>query len=107
MLTENARPICVIDDKKIDRFCLLPGAKHADDFFNAGYKPGDTELLRKNISDSFDNNKAVDRYISSDNVEKFSIFMELGVTKKKRFRTVWQKDTPDSTARFITAHRED
>lgn len=31
--------------------------------------------------------------------------MELGVTKTRRFRTCWQKDTPDSKPRIITAFR--
>ena len=40
-------------------------------------------------------------------IERFSIFTELGVDKKKRFRTVWQKDTSESVPRIITVHRED
>lgn len=49
----------------------------------------------------------VDRIVFSNEVERFSIFMQLGVKKKKRFRSVWQKDTPESEPRLITAHRED
>ena len=107
MLTKAPEKNCIIADDKIDRFFLLPGAKHCDDFFAAGYRPGDTELLRYDISNGFDYKKAVDVSISPYNVEKFSIFMELGVTAKKRFRTVWQKDTPESVPRLITAYREE
>lgn len=107
MLTKQAENKCEIIDKKINSFCLLPGAKHAEDFFDVGYKPGDTDLLRNDMSSAFDYKNAVDISVSSDNVEKFSVFMDLGVDKKKRFRTVWQKDTPESTPRLITAHRED
>ena len=107
MLTKETENKCEIIDKKINSFCLLPGAKHAEDFFDVGYKPGDTDLLRNDMSNAFDYKKAVDKKISSDNVEKFSIFMDLGVSQKKRFRTVWQKDTPESIPRLITAHRED
>lgn len=84
---------------------MLEGAKHAQEFFDVGYSPADGERLRKDISDNFDIRKAVEKKVANG-VEKFSIFMDLGVTQKKRFRTVWQKDTPDSIPRIITAHRE-
>ena len=37
---------------------------------------------------------AVDNIKSDDGIGKISIFAELGIDKKKRFRTVWQNDTP-------------
>lgn len=96
-----------IHPNKINKFCLDPNGKHSNDFFDVGYKTGDFDALYQDILKNFDEGQIVDRVLSDDNVEKFSIFMELGVDKKKRFRTVWQKDTPDSKPRFITAHRED
>ena len=98
---------CVIANEKIERFCLLPGAKHSEDFFGVGYRPDDRILLINDILDGFDMTKAVDAAVSPENVRKFSIFMYLGVSRKKRFRTVWQQDTPHSISRFITAYRED
>lgn len=98
---------CDIASDKINKFFLKPGAKHSQDFFDVGYTQDDFERLKKDLKDCFDYEKAVDKTVSDNGVEKFSIFTELGVDKKKRFRTVWQKDTPDSTPRIITAHRED
>lgn len=92
---------------KINKFCLDPKGKHADEFFSVGYKPGDYEILYQDLMRNFDESKIVDKVNPGDGVERFSVFMDLGVDKKKRFRTVWQKDTPDSKPRFITAHRED
>ncbi len=96
-----------IHPNKINKFCLDPNGKHSNEFFDVGYKTGDFDALYQDILKNFDEGQIVDRVLSDDKVEKFSIFMELGVDKKKRFRTVWQKDTPDSKPRFITAHRED
>lgn len=95
-----------IHDDKINKFCLKQGSKHAEEFFNVGYEPSDGELLKHDILTQTTNER-VDIKIDGTGVEKFSIFMELGKTKKKRFRTVWQKDTPSSKPRLITAHRED
>lgn len=96
-----------IHPDKINKFCLDPKGKHANEFFSVGYKPGDYEILYQDLMKNFDESKIVDKVDPGDGVERFSVFMNLGVDKKKRFRTVWQKDTPDSKPRFITAHRED
>jgi hypothetical protein len=98
---------CEIAPDKINKFFLKPNAKRSKEFFDVGYKPTDFELLDKDLKASFDYSKAVDKVILDNGVEKFSIFTELGVDRKKRFRTVWQKDTPESIPRIITAHRED
>lgn len=98
---------CEIAPDKINKFFLKPNAKHSDDFFNIGYKVTDFELLDKDLKACFDYSKAVDKVVFDNGVERFSIFTELGVNEKKRFRTVWQKDTPESTPHIITAHRED
>lgn len=98
---------CTIHPDKVNKFFLKPNAKHSKEFFDVGYTVNDANKLTDDLKEIFDYSKAVDKSISNDGVEKFSIFAELGVTKKKRFRTVWQKDTPNSTPRIITAHRED
>ena len=98
---------CDIAPDKINKFFLKPGAKHSKEFFDVGYRETDYERLDKDLRNCFDYKKAVDEIKSDNGVEKFSIFAELGIDKKKRFRTVWQKDTPDSIPRIITAHRED
>lgn len=98
---------CEIAPDKINKFFLKPNAKHSREFFDVGYKSTDFELLNKDLKACFDYSEAVDKVVLDNGAERFSIFTELGVNEKKRFRTVWQKDTPESTPRIITAHRED
>lgn len=43
--------------------------------------------------------------VQDNGVEQFVIYMKLGKTKIKPFKTIWQKDTPDSNPRIITAYR--
>ena len=97
----------VIAEPKISRFLLKPGAKHSAEFFNVGYTEQDSLALNADIYRQFDEAAKVDIRVSEDGTESFSIFMELGTTKKKRFRTVWQRDPGSDKPRFITAHRED
>lgn len=97
----------IMPEAKIKEYLLKPGAKHAEKFFDAGYTVGDIERLNRDMEELYDESKAADIRRYADGREKFSIFMELGVGKKKHFRTVWQKDTSTSKLRFITAHREE
>lgn len=98
---------CVTTPKKYTGYFLRSGAEHANEFFDVGYTPDDFLLLRYDMARRFDMEKAVDFTTNAKGETKFSIFMELGVTKKRWFRSVWQMDTPDSKPRIITAHRED
>ena len=91
---------------KLEAFLLKPGAKHSQEFFDVGYSPNDVERLNRDIGEHFDEALKVDVLRTADGIERFSIFMDLGVREKKRFRTVWQRDTAESKPRFITAHRE-
>ncbi len=95
-----------IHPDKIYKFCLNPEGKHSKEFFNVGYTEKDGEKLQNDINSQFDISKAVDIRNGADKTS-FSIFMKLGVTKQKRFRTVWEKADEDSPSRLITAHRED
>lgn len=92
---------------KINRFLLLPGAKHSQEFFDVGYKPDDYEKLFDDIARSFDIEKAVQFRPNPKGKEGFSIFMELGVTKKRTFRTTWEWDGKGSKPRFTSAYRDD
>lgn len=95
-----------IHPDKIDKFLLKPGAKHANEFFDVGYTVDDYERLFDDIANEFDMNKAIYSSKLQGNSQSFSIFMNLGVTEKKRFRTVWRIDTPGAKPRLITGHRE-
>lgn len=102
---ENAP--CVTTPKKYTGYFLKEGKEHAKEFFDVGYTDDNPLQLRYDMARKFEIGKAVENTTNEKGEEKFSIFMELGVTKEKRFRTVWQKDTPESKPRIITAHRED
>lgn len=92
---------------KIQKFLLKPGAKHSKEFFDVGYEEDDYSLLFDDIAENYDESNAVDIKEKENGKQMFSIFMYLGKTHKKRFRTVWEKETPDSKPRLITGHRED
>ena len=94
-------------EPKISQYLLKPDAKHAAEFFDAGYSEADTERLNLDIYQQFDESLKEDIRILDDGTEAFSIFMELGTTDKKMFRTVWQREPGSEKPRFITAHREE
>ena len=102
---ENAP--CLTTPKKFTGFFLNPGAKHAEDFFNVGYIKEDPMRLRYDIAKQFDMSKAVDFKEMPDGAIRFNIYMELGVTKKRRFLIGWIQDTPDSVPRIVTGFRND
>ena len=96
-----------IAESKISKFLLKPSAKHSAEFFSAGYTEQDGALLNADIYQQFDDSLKTDIRIAEDGTESFSIFMELGTTDRKTFRTVWQRDPGSEKPRLITAHRED
>lgn len=95
-----------INGSKIINFMLKPGAKHANDFFSVGYSLKEGKRLFRDIEKEYDISKATD-FLFEGPRQKFSIFMQLGISSTKRFRTVWMTDTEDSPPRLITAYRED
>ena len=105
VFVENAP--CVTTSKKYTGYFLKPGAKHAQDFFNVGYTAYDSLRLRYDMARQFDMGKATNFSVNEKGEEKFRVYMQLGVTEKKIFRTAWQKDAPDSKPRILTAFRED
>ena len=96
-----------IDEPKLSRYLLKPGAKHYEEFSNVGYTELDIDQLNADIYRQFDESQKTDVRVSADGTETFSIFMELGTDKKRTFRTVWQREPGDGKPRLITAHRED
>lgn len=98
---------CVTTLKKYTEYFLKPGAKHADQFFNVGYTQDNPLQLRYDMARQFDMSKAVDVEVLEDGAKKFNIYMELGVTKKRMFKTGWRIDKPGDTPRIITGFRKD
>ena len=93
-----------VKQSKFSEWCLKQGTDHSDEFFGVGYKPTDSDRLFRDMEKCFDLSKKRDVMPVGKTKEKFSIPMSLGVTAKRLFRTVWQKDGPDEAARFVTAY---
>ena len=91
---------------KISEFLLKPGAKYASDFFEVGYSTKDGMLLNADIYRQFDERRKTDVELRENGEERFSIYMDLGITQTKRFRTVWIRDAGAEKPRFVTAYRE-
>ena len=102
----------VIHQDKIQKYLLLPGSKHCQEFRDAGYStdPQTIEMeslrLAADIESFYDLSKMFDFKQHSNGSYRFSLYAYLGLSEKKRFRTVWTKDSPDAMPRLITAHRE-
>ena len=102
----------VIHQDKIQKYFLLPGAKHCQEFLDAGYSsdPQTIEMeslrLASDIEAFYDLSKVFDFKQQPNGSYRFSLYAYLGLGEKKRFRTVWAKDSPDAMPRLITAHRE-
>ncbi len=94
----------VIHQDKLTKFCLLPGGKHATQFFKIGYSEDDPDRLFCDIENGYAPECKIDRRSIGDGHEKACIPMTLGVTAKRLFRTVWQDDGPDGSDRFISAY---
>lgn len=94
-----------IHSDKINKFLLKPGAKHSKEFFDVGYSVDDCERLFNDISQEFDIEKAEFDRVSEDGAQSFVIEMQLGVTKKKTFKTAWRIDKEGEKPRFVTAYR--
>ena len=78
---------CELTQKKISHYMLEEGKKHYREFFNVGYAEENSLLLKYDIAKQYDMKKAFDfgTGYKEPNVT-FSIFMDLGVTKKKSYR---------------------
>lgn len=96
---------CQTTPKKYTGYFLKQGAKHSDDFFNVGYSTDNPMQLRYDMARHFDMSKAVELETLSDGSVKFNMYMELGVTKKRKFKTGWIQDNPESKPRIVTGFR--
>ena len=91
---------------KLRDYILKPNSKHSEEFFKVGYTDKDDYKLFQDIENNFDMEKAVRRVVFSEHVQEFVVYMMLGVTEKKVFRTVWRIDKLADMPRFITAFRD-
>ena len=97
----------VIEDRKITGYLLNPEKTHYKDFVDVGYSKDNPQKLYDDIVSNFNETKAVNHRINYDEYDTYSVFMELGVDKKARFRTVWEIKNKGDKPRLVSAHRED
>lgn len=93
-------------EDKMSGWCLNPEKKHYPEFAEVGYKPEDGQLLMSDIHNGFDQSKAIPLDSGPHCKEKFAILMDLGVTEKRNFVTVWAIENKGEQPKFVTAHRE-
>lgn len=94
----------IIPKKKAERFFLDPDGKHSAEFFDVGYTQNDGEILKADIRRGLMLNQATLSKASTEDIQKYIVDMQLGITKHRTFRTVWWADN-DEGPRIITAHR--
>lgn len=94
----------VIADEKVSFFFLKQNGKHSADFFDVGYTENDGELLKADLRRGIAMNPAKLSKASTEDIPKYIVDMQLGITKHRTFRTVWWLDSPEGP-RLITAHR--
>ena len=85
---------------------LNPEKAHYPEFSEAGYTLTDGELIFHELELQFDEAKGVKHISYPDGAIEFVIYMLLGKTKKRTFKTVWRKDDVSPLPRFITAYRD-
>lgn len=91
---------------KLTCFLLKEGAKHAQEFFDAGYSPDDPDQLFRHLENGFSETAKVVTETREAGFEKFQIPMKLGTTKPRMFTTAWQIDREGAAPRFITAYAD-
>lgn len=94
-----------IAEAKISRYLLKPGTRHYDDFISVGYSSGNPEKLKRDLLKGLSENTAEGTYPNNHGDRSFTVYMKLGVTKRKLFRTGWQIDKGENNPRFVTAYR--
>ena len=90
---------------KIENYLLNPAKVHSSELFEVGYSLADGWKLFQDIEEQFDESKAMKNKILPNGFKEFVIYMRLGITTKRTFRTVWRLDDMDTRPRFITAYR--
>lgn len=91
---------------KIEDYLLNPTKPHFKEFIDVGYMRGEGEKIFKDLESGFDINNATNFICYPDGAKEFVIYMLLGITKKRTFRTVWRIDKLSTLPRFITAFRD-
>lgn len=94
-----------IADAKVTKFLLDPSKKHYREFAAVGYSESDPGRLKQDLLEGLSSNSAKEYEANVHGDRSFEVDMQLGVTRKARFRTAWQIDKGTDKPRFITAYR--
>lgn len=97
---------CRTDTRKITSYLLKPGTHHYQEFIDVGYTDDDCEKLFADIAGNYLEELRIEETVTPFGATSFSIMMELGVTEKRTFRTVWERKKTDEMAKLITAYRD-
>lgn len=94
-----------IHDDKIYKYYLNEEKEHYQEFVDVGYTKEKGEQLRNDMLSGLKTNP-VHEYIREDTgYQKAIVYMELGIDKKRQFRTVWGKSKNEKYYRNISAYR--
>ena len=94
-----------IADAKITKYCLDPSRVHYKEFVDVGYSKDDPERLKKDLLRGLAENEAEISKPNAHGDVSLTVYMKLGVTSKKTFRTGWQIDKETTHPKFVTAYR--
>ena len=94
-----------ITEPKITRFCLEPSQKNYKEFVDVGYSKDKPKQLKTDLLKGLSENETEITKPNSHGDISVTVYMKLGVTKKRTFRTGWQIDKGTNFPRFVTAYR--
>lgn len=96
-----------IADAKITKYCLDPSKAHYKEFIDVGYSKDNPEQLKNDLLKGLSENEAESTFPNEHGNRSFTVYMKLGITKKRTFKAVWQIDEGTNYPRFVTAYRND
>lgn len=94
-----------IAEPKITEYCLDSTQKHYQEFIDVGYSGDKPEKLKADLLKVLGENETEITKPNSHGDISVTVYMKLGVIKKRTFRTGWQIDKGTNFPRFVTAYR--
>lgn len=102
--TPNYRNAAIANEK-IEHYLLKNGTDHYKEFIDVGYSSDNPKQLKKDLLNGIAGNEAIETNPNGHGAKSYTVYMKLGVTKKRTFKTIWQIDNKSINPRFITAYR--
>lgn len=100
----NVSKITVHDDK-IYKYYLNEEKEHFKNFKDVGYTKENGEQLRKDLLNGLKSNPVHEYIREETGYQKAIVYMELGVDKKRQFKTVWGKKKDELYYKNVSAYR--